>query len=171
MMVKRFLSVADHVIGRSVHDAVSEQIGTIKDVFIDPDSNRPLFVVLSAGGFLGIGSEHIVLPWHALSFNPHSNDIKFTRDRHELKNAPDVDINKLKKADREEIEKMTSFYGEGDFKKQAQTSNEADNSFERPNDNEHEGYEGSAKTTDEQPKDDSDELSRNADYERSRKLK
>ena len=170
MMVKRFLSVADHVIGHSVHDAVSEQIGTIKDIFIDPDTNRPLFAVVAAGGFLGIGSEHLVLPWHTLSFNPHSNDIKFTRDRHELKNAPDVDVDKLKKADKEEIEKMIGFYGEGDFQ-QAKTSNEADDSFERPDDNEHEGYEGSAKITDEQPKDSSDEMSKNADYEKSGKLR
>ncbi len=171
MMVKRFLSVADHVIGHDIHDAVSEQIGTIKDVFIDPDSNRPLFVVVAEGGFLGIGSEHIVLPWHTLAFNPNSHDIKFTRDRHELKNAPDVDIDKLRDADKDEMDKMIGFYGEGDFKKAQKSSNENDNTFERPDDNEHEGYEGSAKITDEQPKNHSDEMSENADYDKSGKLK
>lgn len=170
-MIKRFLSVTDHVIGQSVHDAVSEQIGTIKDVFIDPDSNRPLFVVLSAGGFLGIGSEHIILPWHVLSFNANSHDIKLTRDSHTLKDAPDVDLDKLRKADRAEIEKMTSFYGEGDFKQHKAADEGDNNTFDQPDEHQHESYEGSSKITNEQPKDKSDEMHKNMDIKKSGGLK
>lgn len=151
MMVKRFLSVADHVFSHSVHDAVGEQIGTIKDVFIDPDSNRPIFVVLSTGGFLGIGSDHIVLPWHTLEFNTNSHDIKLTIDRHALKNAPDLDIEKLRNADHGEADKMFGYYGEADFEK-VKSTNESDTHSEEPSDHEHEGYEGSADITDQEPK-------------------
>lgn len=168
MMVKRFLSVGDHIIGKSVHDAVNEQIGTIKDVFIDSDANRPLFVVLSTGGFLGIGSEHLVLPWHTLSFNTNSHDIKLTHNRQELENAPDVDIDKLKNADRAEIEKMTGFYGEGDFL-QAGSGNESGNSYEQPDEHKHQSYEGSAKITGEAPE--SNEPSKDMDYEKAKGMK
>ncbi len=151
MMVKRFLSVADHVLGHSVHDVVNENIGTIKDVFIDADSNRPIFVVLATGGFLGIGSDHIVLPWHTLEFNTNSHDIKLTIDRHALKNAPDLDIEKLSNADSEEADKMFGYYGKADFEK-VKNTNESDTHAEEPSDHAHEGYEGSADITDQEPK-------------------
>ncbi len=143
--------MANHVLGHSVHDVVNEKIGTIKDVFIDPDSNRPIFVVLATGGFLGIGSDHIVLPWHTLEFTTNSHDIQLTIDRHALKNAPDLDIEKLSNADSEEADKMFGYYGEADFEKVKKT-NESDTEFEEPGDHKHEGYEGSADITDQEPK-------------------
>lgn len=170
MIVKRFLSATDHILNHSVHDTVSEQIGKIKDIFIDPDANRPVFVILATGGFLGLGSDHIVLPWHALEFNPNTHNIKLTIDRHELKNAPDLDIEKLRNADRDEMEKMIQFYGEGDFE-QGKDTNEGDNTFEEPDPHHHQAYEGSAKITDEEPKDKSDEVAKNMDYEKTKGFK
>lgn len=162
MEVKRFLSVIDHLLNHSVHDSVSEQIGKIKDIFIDPDTNRPIFAILATGGFLGMGTDHIVVPWHTLEFNTNSHDIKLTINRHHLDNAPKLDTEKLRNADREEMDKMFRFYGEGDFDAGKGTNVEA-SSFAQPDPNEHQAYEGSAKITGEEPKNKSDQAAENVD--------
>lgn len=167
MEVRRFLSVTDHLLNHTVYDTVREQIGKIKDVFIDPDTNRPIFVIVATGGFLGLGSDHIVLPWHALEFNTNSHDIKLTLNRNELNNAPELDTEKLRNADRAEMDKMFRFYGEGEFNATKNT-NEQSSRFEQPDRNEHEGYEGSAKVTNEEPKNESDGAAKNMDYERAK---
>ncbi len=170
MMIKKFLSVSDHILDHSVYDTVREPMGKIKDVFIDPETHHPVFVVLATGGFLGIGSDHIALPWHTLEFNTNSHEITLKMNRHELKNAPELDINKLKDADREETEKMYRFYGEAEFEKvkgSAQDNKEAEPSDPHP----HEAYEGSADITDEVPDTQPGEAAKNMDYEKTKGLK
>ena len=115
MMVKRFLSAAEAIIGKTVHDPRQENVGVIQDLFIDPETNRPVFVVLAEGGFLGIGSDHVALPWHMLEFNTNSGNVLLAENIKKIQNAPELDLDKLKNSDREEIDKLVGYYGKQDF--------------------------------------------------------
>ena len=56
---------ASKIIGSSVVNDANDTVGKIDDIIIGQDGKSP-FVVLSVGGFLGIGSKLIVLPYEQL---------------------------------------------------------------------------------------------------------
>ena len=56
---------ASKVIGGSVVNEANDTVGKIDDIIIGQDGRTP-FVVLSVGGFLGIGTKLIVLPYEQL---------------------------------------------------------------------------------------------------------
>jgi sporulation protein YlmC with PRC-barrel domain len=56
---------ASKVIGSSVLNDTNEIIGKIDDLLVSPDGKAP-FVVLSIGGFLGIGARLVVVPYDSL---------------------------------------------------------------------------------------------------------
>ncbi len=57
---------ASKVIGSSVVNDGNESIGKIDDLLVSSDG-RPPFAVLSIGGFLGIDSHYVVVPYQNLS--------------------------------------------------------------------------------------------------------
>jgi hypothetical protein len=58
---------ASKVIGSSVVNDANETTGKIDDLLVSPDGKQP-YVVLSVGGFLGIGSHLVVVPYDSLKF-------------------------------------------------------------------------------------------------------
>lgn len=57
--------LASSLIGRSVQDPQGETIGEIADLVLDQD-DRVVAAVLSVGGFLGLGSKSVGVPWSKL---------------------------------------------------------------------------------------------------------
>jgi len=53
---------------RSVVNEAGESVGTIDDLIVTPNEKVP-FAVLSVGGFLGIGTKYVVVPYSALEVN------------------------------------------------------------------------------------------------------
>lgn len=60
---------SDRVEGTAVFDRKHEQIGTIKRLLIEKVSGRVSFVDVTFGGFLGIGSHHVTIPWDKLAYD------------------------------------------------------------------------------------------------------
>src|SRR5271170_4911937 len=58
---------ASKVIGSSVVNDANETIGEINDILVSPDGKQP-YAVLSIGGFLGMGSRLVVVPYDTLRF-------------------------------------------------------------------------------------------------------
>jgi sporulation protein YlmC with PRC-barrel domain len=56
---------ASKVIGASVVNDANDTVGKVDDIIIGQDGKSP-FVVLSVGGFLGMGNKLIVLPYEQL---------------------------------------------------------------------------------------------------------
>ena len=56
---------ASKVIGSSVSNDANEIIGKIDDLLVSPDGKEP-FAVLSIGGFLGMGSRLVKVPYDSL---------------------------------------------------------------------------------------------------------
>ena len=150
-MLKQYLSVNGDIIHNTVHDNVGEKIGKISDVLLDPESSQPKIAILSEGGILGLGSEHYALPFHLLRFNAYSSDVALKIESSHIKKAPEVDVEKLKKNDKDEMNKLVDFYGEAAFQKNE--SVDSDSYVGEPHTNHHhQDYEGSAKITGEGPK-------------------
>ena len=58
---------ASKVIGSSVVNDAGEAIGTIDDLLVSADGKQP-YAVLSIGGFLGVGTHLVVVPYDTLKF-------------------------------------------------------------------------------------------------------
>src|SRR6201982_2419191 len=58
---------ASKVIGSSVVNDANETIGKIDDLLVSPDGKQP-YAVLSIGGFLGMGTRLVVVPYDTLKF-------------------------------------------------------------------------------------------------------
>ena len=56
---------ASKIIGSSVVNNANETIGKVDDIIIGPDGKAP-FVVLSVGGFLGVGNKLVALPYETM---------------------------------------------------------------------------------------------------------
>ena len=54
-------------IGTSVVNDANETIGKIDDLLVSPDGKQP-YAVLSIGGFLGMGTRLVVVPYDMLKF-------------------------------------------------------------------------------------------------------
>ena len=85
--------------GSSIKNLQDQNIGTIKDLVVNPDTGRVRFAVLSVGGFLGMGDTEVVVPWGAIGLEKNkpgdapSYVIDATKDK--LEKAPKFDANKL----------------------------------------------------------------------------
>src|SRR6266404_7785492 len=58
---------ASKVIGSSVVNNANETIGKIDDLLVSSDGKEP-YAVLSIGGFLGVGTHLVVVPYDTLKF-------------------------------------------------------------------------------------------------------
>ena len=53
------------VVGSTVVNDANETVGTIDDLIVTPSEKVP-FAVLSVGGFLGMGTKYVVIPYSSL---------------------------------------------------------------------------------------------------------
>src|SRR5450432_2692114 len=56
------------VVGSTVVNEANETVGKIDDLIVTPDDKVP-FAVLSVGGFLGMGTKYVVVPFNTLDMS------------------------------------------------------------------------------------------------------
>jgi len=61
---------SDKVEGTAVYGADERKIGNVQRVMIDKISGRAAYVVVSFGGFLGMGEDYYPMPWEKLKYDP-----------------------------------------------------------------------------------------------------
>lgn len=78
------------LVGLAVFNPQGETVGKISQLVIDQD-HRISAVVLSVGGFLGLGSKSVAVPWEAIQFdNKGGKDLAVVNlTNEELSNAPE----------------------------------------------------------------------------------
>jgi sporulation protein YlmC with PRC-barrel domain len=75
------------VVGSTVVNEANQTVGTVDDLIVTPNEKVP-FAVLSVGGFLGMGTKYVVVPYSSLQLS--SNHMMLpgaTKDS--LKSLPD----------------------------------------------------------------------------------
>jgi len=82
---------ATKMIGNKIMNTEGEQLGTIKDLMIDLDEAQIAYVVLSFGGFLGLGDKLFAIPLEALTFIAEDETVILDVDKEVLRNAPGFD--------------------------------------------------------------------------------
>jgi hypothetical protein len=80
----------DDITGTDIRNPRDEQLGTVDDVLVAPDGTI-LYLIVSRGGFLGIGEEHVAIPWEGLQATPGLNTFVLEIDEQVMEQAPRVD--------------------------------------------------------------------------------
>jgi sporulation protein YlmC with PRC-barrel domain len=102
---------ASTVIGTDVKDTNGDSIGEIEDIVLDKLSNNIKFVIVSFGGFLGIGEKYHPLPWGVLKYSEEEDAYVVTLSKEKLKAAPSDSIEALTRNDGNDYrDRVYSYY-------------------------------------------------------------
>src|ERR687889_1141714 len=77
--------------GLDVYDSTGEQIGSVEDLYIDREARQPRFLVVSAGGLLGVGKKHVLIPVEEVSRDVGEERVTVTQPREKVVNSPEFD--------------------------------------------------------------------------------
>src|ERR1700720_4372344 len=82
------LIASDRVEGTAVRRPNGDMIGHIERLMIDKVTGKVSYAVLSFGGFLGMGSNLLPLPWARLNYNTNFEAYQLDIEDDELRGAP-----------------------------------------------------------------------------------
>lgn len=84
---------ASKLIGTSVKNLQDEKLGDVDDILVDLTSGRIVAVIVSSGGFLGMGDELSAVPPTALRFSPDRDTLQLDASKETLSQAPHFKAN------------------------------------------------------------------------------
>lgn len=90
---RRRVLAASTLTGDRVRNSAGEDLGKVEQIMMDIPSGRVAYVVLSFGGFLGIGDKLFAVPWNALRLDEGEHEFVLDVDRKTLDNAPGFEKN------------------------------------------------------------------------------
>ncbi len=78
------------IVGTKVYNGANENIGIVEDIILKPDGSLDE-VVLSVGGFLGLGDKYVAVPFSDMKGVRDGSSLKITTDgtKDSLKALPD----------------------------------------------------------------------------------
>jgi sporulation protein YlmC with PRC-barrel domain len=79
---------ASSLMGTPVRNLQAEKLGKVENLLVDLPSGRVVAVIVSSGGFLGMGDELSAVPPTALRFNPDRDTLQLDASKEVLSNAP-----------------------------------------------------------------------------------
>ena len=79
---------SDKVQGTSVYDRSGNHLGSVQTAMIDKTSGQVAYVVISFGGFLGIGEHYYPMPWKKLAYNESYGGYVVDLTKQQLEAAP-----------------------------------------------------------------------------------
>jgi sporulation protein YlmC with PRC-barrel domain len=75
-----------------VYDVTDEQIGSVQDLYVDREARRPRYLVVSAGGLLGVGKKQFLIPVEEVSRDVGEERVTVTVPRDKVLNSPEFDL-------------------------------------------------------------------------------
>jgi sporulation protein YlmC with PRC-barrel domain len=82
------------LIGMEVKNYQNEKLGKVEDIGVDLESGRIVVVLVSAGGFLGIGDRVVAVPSKVLHHDVAQKVVHLDADKEKLKAAPKFEMSK-----------------------------------------------------------------------------
>ena len=86
-----YLLSSSSINGDGVVNPQGEDLGSIKDLMVDPASGQVEYAVVSFGGFLGMGDKYFAVPFKQLKVDREQERMVLNVDKERLKEAPGFD--------------------------------------------------------------------------------
>ena len=74
----------------TVYDVDGEEIGTVGDVYVDQAERKMRFLDVAAGGFLGLGERHFLIPIELVG-EISEDRVTLNQSREKVVSSPDSD--------------------------------------------------------------------------------
>src|SRR5678815_4919577 len=104
---------ASDVIGMTVKNYQDEKLGKVDDLAVDVESGRVIQVILSTGGFIGIGDTLTAVPPGALHHDVANKVLHLDAGKEKLKSAPKFEMSKWADySDSDHLSEVYRHYGE-----------------------------------------------------------
>ncbi len=88
-----YVQLASKLMGKSVKNRQDEKLGDVKNILVDLSSGRIVAVIISSGGFLGMGDELSAIPPTALRFSPDQDSLQLDTSKEMFTAAPHFKAN------------------------------------------------------------------------------
>lgn len=103
---------ANRFIGWDVKDQRGETIGEVKDLLLDRENGQIGYIVLSKGGFMGVGDKQYTVPFGAFKTGTEAGSLTLTVDEKKLANTPKREPGM---SDREYGRRIHEYYGQAPY--------------------------------------------------------
>lgn len=107
------LSLADprlDIRGRTVTDRHGDDIGHVNDLLLDREERRVRFLEVGAGGFLGLGERHFLVPVEAVTA-VEGDRVRIDRTRQHVTGSPEYDPQLTARRARDDYMPYYGYYG------------------------------------------------------------
>ena len=74
-----------------VYDVAGEQIGSVADLYVDRETRLASYLDVSAGGFLGVGKKHFLVPVEEVSRDVGEERVTIMVPKEKVLNSPEFD--------------------------------------------------------------------------------
>lgn len=81
---------ANALLDSDVYDRVREKIGTVKDLYVDTEEEDVRFLDVGAGGFLGLGEKHFMIPMEAVT-DTNGGGVTIEHSREKVEGSPELE--------------------------------------------------------------------------------
>lgn len=105
------LIASDKVSGTRVYSADGSKLGTVHNFMVGKRSGQVVYVVISTGGFLGLGQAYHPLPWAALGYDEEQGGYVIRFDKGMLAGAPSFRPDTMPVFDDAYGKKIDDYYG------------------------------------------------------------
>lgn len=104
---------ASDVIGMEVKNNQDEKLGKVEDLAVDLETGRIVEVIVSTGGFLGVGDRLTAVPPQALHHDAGQKILQLDANKEKLSGAPEFDMSNWNSAsDSSHLTAVYNYYGE-----------------------------------------------------------
>jgi sporulation protein YlmC with PRC-barrel domain len=96
--------------GLDVYDVDGEQMGSVEELYVERDTRLPRFLVVSAGGFLGVGKKHFLVPVEEVSRDMGEEErVTLNQDRDKVMGSPNFEADEAPAPDMQRA--VLAYYG------------------------------------------------------------
>ena len=104
---------ASDIIGMTVNNYQDEKLGSVEELAVDMESGRIVQVILSTGGFIGLGDRLSAVPPGALHHDAANEVLHLDANKEKLKSAPEFDTAKWTEySDADRVSAVYTYYGQ-----------------------------------------------------------
>lgn len=86
--VQGLLLSTETLLGSDVKNPQAQDVGTLKQLMVDPHTGRVMYAVVAMGGFLGMGEKTVIVPWNALEMARDGKSLVLNVSPQMLQQAP-----------------------------------------------------------------------------------